>query len=278
MAYFAEASYEEMKEIAALYDYIEIMPLDAFITGSDEGSISRENLKKMYKLFYRLGKDLDIPAVMTGDVHFIHPEDAIYRSVLNALQDYQPSNIQLGIHLRTTDEMLEAAMEIFEDSKIAEEITVHNTRMLAERVEVFDPFESQSKIEDIGDIEEAIKGMSTSDAYGYLEERFGKGRVFRASKIVTLGPGRAYGYVRTYMEKMNKGYSLEEIWKIVAKIRHVKRRTDLHPTAFLIVPEDREVHDFTPVQLSRASAKNPLMMTHLPAKALEDSCIIVKKR
>ncbi len=150
--------------------------------------------------------------------------------------------------------------------------------MLADRIEVFDPFENQLKIEDIGDIEKAIEGMSTSDAHAYLEERFGKGRVFRASKIVTLGPRRAYGYVRTYMEKKDKDYSLEEIWKIVAKIRHVKRRTDLHPTAFLIVPEDGDVHDFTPVQLSRASAKDPLIITHLPAKALEDSRIIVKER
>jgi len=130
--YLAGATISELEDIITLYDFIEIMPLD--VVEESDNRVNRERLKQMYKDFYRLAKRLNMPVVMTGDVHFLNPEDAKVREVLMAAQgrrDYQ----QPALYLRTTEEMLQAAFEIFEDEKKAREVVIENPRKLVQQIE-----------------------------------------------------------------------------------------------------------------------------------------------
>ncbi len=141
--YFGGASDDELIQVASFYDFLEIMPLDVL---SDDNSreITKELLKKFYLKVYSLGKSLSIPVVITGDVHFLNPEDAKVRAILQAAQDYKNFNSQGGLYLRTTEEMLEEARKIFNDSPYKE-----NIDEVCEEVVITNPNEIASSIEDV---------------------------------------------------------------------------------------------------------------------------------
>lgn len=168
--FFGGASKDELIQIASFYDFLEIMPLDVL---SDDNSreISKELLKKFYLEVYSLGKALSIPVVMTGDVHFLNPEDAKVRSILQAAQDYKNFNSQGGLYLRTTDEMLEEAKKIFVDSefsndaeRICNEVVIENTNKIANEIEEIKIVDSQLHPPKIENAEETIRNHAYSEA------------------------------------------------------------------------------------------------------------------
>lgn len=130
--YLGGASVKELEEIITLYDFIEVMPLD--VINEEDDKVNRDTLKQMYKDFYKFSKRFNIPMVMTGDVHFINPEDAKIREILMAAQG-RTDYMQPALYLRTTEEMLEAAMEIFEDEKIAREVVIENPRKILQQID-----------------------------------------------------------------------------------------------------------------------------------------------
>ncbi|WP_036221838.1 PolC-type DNA polymerase III [Mesoaciditoga lauensis] len=173
--YFGGASNDELISIASFYDFLEIMPLDVL---SDDNSreITKELLKKFYLKVYSLGKALSIPVVMTGDVHFLNPEDAKVRAILQAAQDYKNFNSQGGLYLRTTQEMLDEARKIFSDSefaddldKVCEEVVIENTNKIADEIEELKIVDSELHPPKIDNAEETIKNQ----AYQEAKRRYG---------------------------------------------------------------------------------------------------------
>lgn len=165
--YFGGATEEELIQIASFYDFLEIMPLD--VKGDDNSrNITRELLKEFYLKVYSLGKILSIPVVMTGDVHFLNPEDAKVRAILQAAQDYKNFKDQPGLYLRTTEEMLEAAREIFEDfdnvDEICKKLVVENTNKIADEIENVKIVDSKLHPPKIEDAEETIKKEAYQNA------------------------------------------------------------------------------------------------------------------
>ena len=74
---------ERLKQIAGFYDYLEIQPLgnNGFLV--DSGRVSgKEDLIKINTKIYELSKDLGKPCVATSDVHYLNPEDEIFRTLL----------------------------------------------------------------------------------------------------------------------------------------------------------------------------------------------------
>ncbi len=275
-AYLTGSSETKLKEIAEFYDYIEIMPVDAvehFESSDDE---RREELAEMYRVFYRIARRLGIPAVMTGDVHFIELQDSVSRAVIAALYGYDRFDKQPGIYLRTTDEMLEAAMEIFNDEEIAEEVTVINSRSLSDKIEKLDLFSPCFDEREIRDIEAEIKEFTEVDARRYLEERFGEENVFRGGQMITLGSKDAHMSVKNYMDK--KGVKLKgaEIQRLSEAVQGTRKAIRGYPGAFVVVPKGRDIHEFTPVQFSPTRSSPDHKITHLPHKALKDALIVVK--
>ena len=169
-AYIGGASVDELEEIAKFYDYIEVMPLDNIDTSEGETSMSKETLIKMYREFYKVGKKLNIPVVMTGDVHFVNPHDDIYRAAINAAQDYDNFQNQPSLYLHTTEEMIGKALEIFEDEGIAKEIVVDNSRLIASQIENVVPIEGKLHPPVIEGADEEVRKMAIENA----ERLYGK--------------------------------------------------------------------------------------------------------
>lgn len=171
--YFGGASDDELIQLMSFYDFLEVMPLDVLSDEAKDREISKELLKNFYLKIYTLGKALSIPIVMTGDVHFLNPEDAKIRSILMGAQDYKDFENQPALYLRTTEEMLKAAGEIFSDfenaSELCKEIVIDNTRKIAdqiEKIQIVDKVLHTPKIENAEDIIREETYMNAKQKYG----------------------------------------------------------------------------------------------------------------
>ncbi len=106
-AILAGAGDEELEHIAAYYDFLEVQPLGNNEFLLRDGKVESETvLQDFNKKIIALGKKLQKPVVATGDVHFLRPRDAVYRSVLQAGQGFGDADNQAPLYFRTTDEML----------------------------------------------------------------------------------------------------------------------------------------------------------------------------
>ncbi len=131
------ASEEELEQIASFYDYLEIQPTLNNMYMVRQGMVeSLQDIENFNKRIVALADKLGKMTVATCDVHFLDPEDEIYRCVLQAGQGYSDAEEQPPLYLRTTDEML-AEFEYLGDR--AYEIVVENTNKIADEIEVIRP-------------------------------------------------------------------------------------------------------------------------------------------
>lgn len=132
-----QKSVEEATEIAKFYDYLEVHPKGVYKPLIERELIKDEwNLEDIVRKVIKIGKKLDKPVIATGNVHYIHEEDAIFRKILIRSQGgANPLNrTELPeSHFRTTDEMLEDFAFLGED--LAKEIVVTNSQALAESID-----------------------------------------------------------------------------------------------------------------------------------------------
>ena len=99
---------QELKRIASFYDYFEVMPIanNRFLV--ENGTVrDDEGLRDLNRRVVRLAHELEKPVVATGDVHFIDPEDEIYRRILLAAKKFSDADRPNPLYFRTTAEMLE---------------------------------------------------------------------------------------------------------------------------------------------------------------------------
>ena len=134
-------TYEEISRLARYYDYLEIQPLgnNRFMIESEKipQIKSYDDIIEINKRIIALGEEFHKPVVATCDVHFLNPEDEIYRRIIMTGQGFDDADNQAPLYLRTTEEMLKEFSYLPEDK--AYEIVVTNTRLIADMCEYIEP-------------------------------------------------------------------------------------------------------------------------------------------
>ena len=132
---------EEIAGIVDFYDYLEIQPCgnNAFMIDSPKHPEinSIEDIQDMNRKVVKLGEQFHKPVVATCDVHFLDPEDEVYRRIIMAGKGFDDADNQAPLFLRTTEEMLQEFQYL--GSEKAEEIVITNTNMIADMIETIAP-------------------------------------------------------------------------------------------------------------------------------------------
>lgn len=130
----------EIARLVNFYDYLEIQPLgnNMFMIESDKCDVQDvEDLKAINRKIIALGEEYNKLVAATCDVHFLDPEDEIYRRIIMAGKGFKDADNQAPLYLRTTEEMIEEFLYLGREK--AEEVVVENTNRIADMIEKISP-------------------------------------------------------------------------------------------------------------------------------------------
>lgn len=187
---------EEIEEIASFYDYLEIQPI-----GNNEFMIrngmvhDREDLINLNRQVVEFGDKMGKKVVATCDVHFMEPEDELYRRVLQGSQGYADADMQAPLYLRTTNEMLDEFAYLGEEK--AYEVVVTNTNLIADMIEDIQPVKSGSYPPSIENCEQDLSDMCHKFAHEVYGENLPS--IVQERMDRELGCILGYGFAVMYM-------------------------------------------------------------------------------
>ena len=167
-----EKSEERIAKIVNFYDYLEIQPLgnNQFMIESPKITKvqNEEDLKEINRKIVALGERFNKPVVGTCDVHFMNPEDEVYRRIIMAGKGFGDADSQPPLYLRTTDEMLEE-FEYLGSAK-AREIVIENPVKIAGMVEKITPVRPDKCPPVIPDSDKMLRDICYNKAHSMYGE------------------------------------------------------------------------------------------------------------
>ncbi len=131
---------EEIARLVNFYDYLEIQPLgnNEFMLRDEKSPVnSMEELRELNRRIVRLGEEFGKPVAATCDVHFLNPEDEVYRRIIMTGKGFKDADQQAPLYYRTTEEMLEEFQYL--GSAKAEEVVIDTPNRIADMVERISP-------------------------------------------------------------------------------------------------------------------------------------------
>ena len=162
-AIVAGKSDEEIEQIAKDYDYLEIQPIGNNMFMVRNGTVPDEKaLEDINRKIVELGDKLGKLVVATCDVHFMDPQDEIYRRILMAGQGYDDADEQAPLYLRTTNEMIEEFKYLGLEK--AYELVVTNTNKIADMCERISPISDEKCPPHIDGCEKQIEDIAMTRA------------------------------------------------------------------------------------------------------------------
>jgi len=140
-ALLRDESMDRISELVDFYDYLEIQPVgnNMFMLAEEdiENVNTVEDIMEINRQIVKLGEEAGKMVVATCDVHFLNPEDEIYRRIIMAGKGFKDADNQAPLYLRTTEEMLEEFKYL--GPKKAEEVVITNTVKIAQMIDVMSP-------------------------------------------------------------------------------------------------------------------------------------------
>jgi DNA polymerase-3 subunit alpha (Gram-positive type) len=166
--------HEQIERLVNYYDYLEIQPLcnNEFMIRSDRSDerdiTSKEDLIRLNKRIVELGEEYNKPVVATCDVHFLDPEDEVYRRIILAGKGFKDADEQAALYFRTTEEMLEEFSYLGKAK--AEEVVITSTNRIADRIEKISPVRPDKCPPVLENSEENLKQICYDKAYSMYGE------------------------------------------------------------------------------------------------------------
>ena len=201
---------DEIARIVNFYDYLEIQPLgnNNFMIESEKVPQiqSKEDLMEMNRKIVRLGEQFNKPVCATCDVHFINPEDEVYRRIIMTGKGFDDADNQPPLYLRTTEEMLDEFMYL--GAEKAEEVVITNTNYIADQIERISPVRPDKCPPVIPDSDKTLRTICYNKAHELYGENLPYVVVERLERELNSIIGNGFAVMYIIAQKL--------VWKSVA--------------------------------------------------------------
>lgn len=199
-----QKSDETIAEIVSFYDYLEIQPVgnNEFMIHSDriENIRSTDDIRKLNQRIIELGEQFQKPVVATCDVHFLNPDDAIYRSILMAGKGFKDADSQPPLYFRTTEEMLNEFSYLGSDK--AKEVVITNPNKINEMIENISPIHPDKCPPVIPDSDKTLREICYSRAHEIYGEDLPERVTNRLEKELNSIIGNGYAVMYIIAQKL----------------------------------------------------------------------------
>lgn len=205
---------EEIRKLANFYDYLEIQPVGnnhfMLLNDADHPDIQTEtDLQELNRKVVALGEEIGKLVVATGDVHFLNPEDEIYRRIIMTAKGFRDADNQAPLYFRTTDEMLEEFSYLGIEK--AEEVVITNSNLIAHRIEAISPVRPDKCPPVIENSDVTLRDICTKKAHEIYGEQLPAIVEERMNKELDsiIGNGYAVMYIiaqKLVWKSLSEGY------------------------------------------------------------------------